>query len=190
MSQTEQREISGEIKAAKDRIKKVERAIENEHQLLSDADGGTHALRRAEIEEKREESEAAKTRLREHEDGLPALEDNRNRAFEGHKVSQDPTRRKRLDIQSAEERLSSLIKDRGQQQQAYSGNMKHLLSAIRQDDAFRQKPVGPLGSHVRLLKPLWSSILEKSFGGALEAFVVTSKDDQLRLSALMQRVGW
>ncbi len=47
-----------------------------------------------------------------------------------------------------------------------------------------------MGNHVRLLKPLWSRILEKSFGGALEAFIVTSKEDQLRLSAMMQKVGW
>ncbi len=82
------------------------------------------------------------------------------------------------------------MRDRGQQQQAYPANMTRLLTAIRQDDGFKQRPIGPMGNHVRLLKPLWSSILEKSFGGALEAFVVTSKEDQLRLSAMMQRVGW
>lgn len=68
--------------------------------------------------------------------------------------------------------------------------MSRLTSAIRQDDGFIQKPVGPLGSHVRLLKPLWSSILEKSFGAALNSFIVTSKQDQSRLSSLMKRVGW
>lgn len=68
--------------------------------------------------------------------------------------------------------------------------MSRLLSAIRQDDGFQLRPVGPVADHVRLLKPLWSSILEKSFGGALDSFIVTSKDDQLRLSGIMQRVGW
>ena len=82
------------------------------------------------------------------------------------------------------------MKDRGQQQQAYPPNMSRLLNAIRQDDGFQQRPVGPVANHVRLLKPLWSSILEKSFGGALDSFIVTSKDDQLRLSGLMQKVGW
>lgn len=68
--------------------------------------------------------------------------------------------------------------------------MSRLLNSIQQDDNFLQKPVGPLGNHVQLLKPLWSSILEKSFGGALETFIVTSKQDQSRLSALMQKIGW
>lgn len=82
------------------------------------------------------------------------------------------------------------MRDRGQQQQAYPPNMTSLLAAIRQDDGFWQKPIGPMGSHVRLLKPSWSNILEKSFGGALEAFVVISKEDQLRLSAMMRRLNW
>lgn len=188
--QTEQRQISEEIKAAKDRIKKVEKDIEDEHQRLSDADGGDHALRRTEIEERREEARAAKHRLREHEGELPALEDNVVKATRESKDSQDPIRLKRQDVQNAEGRLNLLVKDRGQQQQAYPENMRNLLTAIRQDEGFRQRPVGPLGSHVRLLKPLWSSVLEKSFGGALDAFIVTSKDDQIRLSGLMQKARW
>ena len=97
---------------------------------------------------------------------------------------------KRTDVQHSEDRLNSLIRDRGQQQQSYPPNMQRLLSAIRQDDGFQQKPIGPMGAHVRLLKPIWSSILEKSFGGALESFIVTSKQDQTRLSRLMDRNGW
>lgn len=82
------------------------------------------------------------------------------------------------------------MKDRGQQQGAYHENMSRLVNAIKEDRGFLQKPVGPVGQHVRLLKPLWSSVLEKSFGGALSSFIVTSKQDQSRLSALMQNVKW
>lgn len=97
---------------------------------------------------------------------------------------------KRDEIQQCEETLSILVKDHGKQQGAYSGNMPQLLKAIREDQGFLQKPVGPIGDHVRLLKPLWSSVLEKSFGGALSSFIVTSKQDQSRLSVVMQRVAW
>ena len=179
-----------ELRAAKDRVKKVEQSISDEHQRLSDADGGGHALRRTEIEEKRDEANAAKQRLRDHEDEMPALEDNKIHAVEDEKRCQEPLRRKHSEVQECEARLNTLIKDRGQRQQAYPPNMTRLLGAIRQDEGFRQRPIGPIGNHVRLLKPLWSGLLEKSFGGALEAFIVTSKEDQSRLSAIMQRVGW
>ncbi|KAL2056405.1 hypothetical protein ABVK25_003428 [Lepraria finkii] len=186
---TEQRAISGEIKAAEDRIRKAEKDIADEHQRLSDADGGAHDLRRAEIEEKREEANAAKRRCRAHEDELPALEDNRSWAEREYNETLEPMKYKRTDVQHSEDRLNSLIRDRGRQQQSYPSNMQRLLSAIRQDDGFQQKPIGPMGAHVRLLKPLWSSILEKSFGGALESFIVTSKQDQTRLSGLADRNG-
>ena len=68
--------------------------------------------------------------------------------------------------------------------------MPRLLKAIEQDRDFRQRPIGPIGKHLRLTKPKWSSILEKSFGGMLTAFVVTSKEDQGRLSALMRQINW
>ncbi len=147
-------------------------------------------MRRAEIEQKREEASLAKARLRDYENELPALEDNKFRAERNFQDSQEPVKRQRAMVQESEGRLNALVRDRGQQQQAYPPNMTRLLAAIRQDDGFQQKPIGPMGNHVRLLKPRWSSILEKSFGNALEAFVVTSKEDQLRLSAMMQRVGW
>lgn len=89
-----------------------------------------------------------------------------------------------------EDHLNGLVRDRGQQQGAYKPSMPRLITAIRQDEGFLEKPIGPLGNHIRLLKPLWSSILEKSFGGALETFIVTSKRDQSKLSALMQKLGW
>ncbi|CAF9927782.1 MAG: Structural maintenance of chromosomes protein 6 [Alectoria fallacina] len=186
---TEQRQISEEIKAADERIKKANIAVREEHKRLSDADGGSHDLRRAEIEEKRAEASAAKARFRDHENELPALEDNRHRAEQDHRESQNLVKEKKIEVQNCEERLNSLVRDRGQQQQAYPPNMSRLLSAIRQDNGFQQRPVGPIANYVRLLKPLWSSILEKSFGGALDSFIVTSKDDQLRLSGIMQRVG-
>ena len=179
-----------EIRAAEARIKKAEKDIEDESQKLNDADGGGHAIRRIEIDQKREEATAARARLREHENELPALEDSRDRANDEYQSSQGPLRRQKSDLQECESRLNALLRDRGQQQQAYPPNMTSLLSAIRQDDGFRQRPIGPIGNYVRLLKPLWSSVLEKSFGGALEAFIVTSKEDQTRLYNLMQRVGW
>ena len=188
--QTEQRTIADEIKAAESRIMKAEKNVADEHRRLSDADGGAHDLRRAEIEKKREEADDARRQFRECDDELPLLEANRDRANREHHDLLEEIKLKKVDVQQCEERFNSLLKDRGQQQQAYPPNMPRLLSTIRQDDGFQQKPVGPLGTHVRLLQPLWSSILEKAFGGALDSFVVTSKQDQNRLSDLMQRTGW
>ncbi len=178
------------MKAADGRITKAKTDIEAEKRRLDDANGGSHSRRIAEIEEKRADVVDTRSRLGDHERGFGALEEDKRQAEAHLEDSQGPLKAKRIDVQQCEQRLDALIKDRGQRQGAYHANMPRLLNAVRQDDGFQQQPVGPIGSHVRLLKPLWSSVLEKSFGGALNSFVVTSKQDQSRLLSLMHRVGW
>ena len=188
--QTQQREIANEIRVAEAAIARIQKEMEEENQRLSDADGGMHAQRRAEIEEKKEAATEARTRMRAHEDELAALEDNRSRADKEHQNSQSEIKKKRTEVQTVEGQLNSLIRNRGQQQSAYPTDMPRLLRAIGLDDEFKEKPIGPIGNHVRLLSPQWSSILEKQFGGALDSFIVTSKTDQIRLSGHMQRTKW
>ena len=188
--QTQQRDIANEIRAAETRITRVQKEIEYEYRRLSDADGGMHAERRTEIEEKRNEAQEAKTRIRSHEDELPALKNNVERAKTEHSSCQSDIKQVRSEVQNAEERLNTLKRDRGQQQTAYPASMPRLLKAIQQDNEFEEKPIGPVGNHVRLLDPQWSSILEKQFGSALDSFIVTGKSDQIRLSKHMQRIKW
>jgi len=178
------------MKAAEGRTTKAKTDIEAENRRLDDANGGSHSRRIAEIEEKRAGVVDAWSKLGDHERGIGALEEDKRQAEIDLEELQRPLKDKRTEVQQCEQRLDALIKDRGQRQGAYNANMPRLLSAIRQDDGFQQQPVGPIGSHARLLKPLWSSVLEKSFGGALNSFVVTSKQDQNRLLGLMQRLGW
>ena len=64
--------------------------------------------------------------------------------------------------------------------------MDMLLKSIQSDTRYVEKPIGPIGDYVRLTDPVWSSILEKSFGNALNGFIVTSKRDQERLSEVMK----
>ena len=188
--QTQQRGIGNEIRVAEATIARVQKEIEDEHRRLSDADGGMHAERRAEIEEKKIETQEARRRMRSHEDGLPELEDDRSQVDKEHLAYQSDIKKKRTEVHAAEGRLNSLIRDRGQQQSAYPAAMPRLLKAIQLDNDFHEKPIGPIGSHVRLLDPQWSSILEKQFGGALDSFIVTSKTDQIRLAGHMQRIKW
>lgn len=188
--QSQQRGISDELKLAQKRVTSLKESIEAERKKLDDADGGRHTEMRRELEDKRHAMEQAKLLQREHETDLPNLEAEKARAIEAHEDSQRPILAKKREIEEAEKRLGALNRDRGQQQNAYSPNLPRLLRAIRDDSGFREKPVGPIGNHVRLLKPSWSSILEKQLGSALDAFIVTSKPDHTRLINHMQKTGW
>lgn len=179
--------------AVRDATKQIEKAqsdIEEEHRRLTEADGGKNAERLQEIETRKEEAAEAKVDYRNHEEELPGLENLRVQAEMQNVAALQAVRAQKAQVDEARKKLDALVRDRGQQRSAYPASLPQLLKAIQQDEGFREKPVGPLGMHVRLIKPAWSSILEKSFGSSLDSFVVTSKEDQIRLSAIMQKTKW
>lgn len=188
--QSEQRKIRDHLKIANASIVKVKHDIAEERRRLAEADGGIHNRRLAEIEQQEETVQEASGRYEEHTRRLSALEEAKKRAQIELGIGKGLLDQKRSEVQQSENQLRSLMRDRGQQQGTYHENMPRLLRAIQQDDGFRERPVGPIGNHVRLLKPLWSNILEKSFGATLNSFIVTSKQDQSSLSRLMQRINW
>lgn len=190
MEQTEQRQIKEHLKRAEANVKKTQADIEEEHRRLEEANGGSHKKRLEEIGSKRADVVAAKNRLQEHESNYGILQRNKEKATAALEFSKGPLANKQNEMDQCEAQLTRLMQDKGQKQGAYKPSMHRLLSAIQNDNGFREKPVGPMGNHVRLLKPLWSNILEKSFGGTLETFIVTSKPDQLLLLRLMQQTGW
>ena len=157
---------------------------------MIELDGGKNDERRKDIEERQAEVANLKVSLEQHDSDLAPLNAKKVAAEEKLAALMERTNSKKQDIQEAEKRLSDLRRDRGEQLNAYPANMSRLQSEIERRGGFRDKPVGPIGNHVRLLKPDWSSILEKQFGGTLDSFIVTCKEDQMKLAAIMQSSGW
>ncbi|KAL8874123.1 MAG: hypothetical protein Q9174_000493 [Haloplaca sp. 1 TL-2023] len=185
--QSQQRAIKDGVRRAKAEVKSTEEKIQEEYRRLEEVNGGSNVRRLAEMDEKRSQLASARSRREEHEAGLSDLQAEQRRALQSLEQSKDPLPIKRREVQACEDRLNRLIKDQGKQDGAYHTNIPRLLRSIREDGTFQQKPVGPIGYHVRLMKPGWSSILEKSFGAVLNTFIVMSKGDQMKLSSLMAR---
>lgn len=143
-----------------------------------------------ELESKQEEASEARSQYEAHQKDAHRVRDDIRKADEELKSKLAPIDKVKSDIEQAENVLRSLTRDRGSQDAGFHPNMPTLLRAIRQDNSFTKPPVGPIGNHVRLLKPKWSSILETSFGTTLSSFVVTSKRDMNILSDIMKRVKW
>ena len=186
---SQQRQIQSKIKEARQSKRKTEELIQEENRRLEGLNGGSHTRRREEIEERRQEALEARTMLQQHEGQLRGLEQAKRLAEDAFQQSGNPIEAKDREIQQCEQELQNLMRDQGQGQRAYHQNLPRLLGAIQQDGGFKNKPVGPMSHHVRLMKPRWSGILEKTFGSVLDGFVVTSKVDQSRLSALARRVS-
>lgn len=188
--QKQQRVIGDHLRAANVRIKRTKDEVSNEYLKLDAANGGSHTRRLAEKDEEQSKVVGAQKRLEEHTSSFSRLDTDRKRAEQELDQMKIPVQAKRNEVRQCEEQLNNLGRDWGQKEGGFHPNMSRLLRAIQQEDGFQEKPIGPVGSHVRLLQPSWSTVLEKSFGGMLDSFVVMSKSDQALLSNLMKLLGW
>lgn len=157
---------------------------------MADVDGGSVTRRQAELQQKKAAAVEAKNAHTEHKRNFTRLENDLAEAEKAADGRKGPVIGKRREIENAEANVRSLLEGQGQQAAGFHERMPILLRAIRDERSFGERPVGPVGQHVRLLKPEWSSILENSLGGTLGSFVVTSKRDMNILSGIMQRVNW
>lgn len=188
--QAQQRSIGESVKNADKRIEKAQKSIQEETQRLQDLNGGSHARRLEEYQQQETEVENSRNRFKEHQRGMDRLQEDSLKAEEDLKIKTAPIARQRSDIQQAEGALQNLTKERGHQSDGFHERMPILLRAIQQETSFGNRPIGPLGQHVRLLKPKWSAVLENSFGGTLGSFLVSTKKDMNILFGIMQRVNW
>lgn len=185
----EQRHIHQELGAAKQEATRLEREVEDEYNKLQAISGGAEAEKVAEIKFAEEVLSEARLLRTTHKDALPNLEDQRNQASKANELSLAPLQRAQHEKLEAEKRHSSMQQNtRGDS--AYHPSLAQVRIAIRQETRWRQKPVGPLAQHIKLNKSEWSSVLEKTFGNALNSFAVTTQDDQKLLTAILRRCNY
>ncbi|CRG83271.1 hypothetical protein PISL3812_00622 [Talaromyces islandicus] len=187
--QAQQRQIHDHIKAAENRIKKLEDDIAEENRRLADIDGGNYARRQEELDERKAEAETARETYRDHQNNRSSIDEQIRQAQDVVNQRLAPINQRKADIEEAETLLKSLMRDRGQSDAGFSDRMPSLLKAINNEKSFARRPVGPVGHHVRLLKPEWSAVLEQSLNNTLSSFIVTSKKDMNILANIMHRVN-
>ncbi|OJJ34299.1 hypothetical protein ASPWEDRAFT_173721 [Aspergillus wentii DTO 134E9] len=187
--QAQQRQIREYVKAAQSRIDVTKQKISEETQRLADLSGGSYTRKQEEVEQARVEVSEARRLYEEHQQESVRLVRESEEAEEEARSAAASVSKKKADIEQAEALLRNLSKDGGPRTSGFHERMPMLLKAIQQERSFSRQPVGPIGHHVSLLKPTWSSILENSLGTTLNSFIVTSKRDMNVLSSVMQRVN-
>jgi structural maintenance of chromosomes protein 6 len=181
---TSQKVLGRGLTAVRERVKRFERDIEVEQKRLEDANGGAQSRTLAEVEEAERAVFEASEALDQNRGEIKRLEEARQQGKEKEASARSLLAVKQKDVETARERLNSLTHDRGNVMAGFDTKMPRLLQQIRNDSGFREKPIGPLGMHIKLLKPEWSQVLESTLNTALNSFIVTSKPDQMRLSSM------
>jgi len=181
---SEQKLTGKDITAASNKVDKFLQDIEEEQRRLEAANGGAHARKLEEIKEAEGAVLNAREAFDQHNEKLAGLEDARQRGKAREKEMTAPFAAKRKAVEDARERLQTLNHDRGDSMAGFDKRMSFVLQQIRNDVGFREKPVGPLGMHITLLKPEWSHVLESTMAQSLTSFIVTNKPDQARLTGM------
>ncbi|KAJ5667938.1 uncharacterized protein N7477_006508 [Penicillium maclennaniae] len=187
--QAEQRQIKEYLEAAKTRIAETQHKMEIENRRLTEASDGGYARKQEECEQSATRAIAARKKYDDHQPGVTSLHEDVKIASKNMESAQRHWESKRNDVRHAEDRLRALTREDGQRRDGFPDRMPALLKAIQQEASFTSKPIGPIGAHITLLKPKWSSILENSFGGTLSSFIVSNKRDMSILSNLMVKVN-
>lgn len=185
----EEREAHQALKAKDEAVKQIDAKIVLEEERLEAFNGGAPAIKLRELDAAKENVKRLEDEIQDNKDRGPDLI---NKADESKKALDkfgDEISRKRNEINNVEARIKGLEQNRGSAYNAYEAQVPNLLKRIANDNTFENKPIGPLGSHVQLLKPEWSAILEKTIGINLNAFIVTSKHDEKILRGMMNQLN-
>ncbi|KAH7157216.1 P-loop containing nucleoside triphosphate hydrolase protein [Dactylonectria macrodidyma] len=185
----EERDAHGRLKTIKDGISSCESKIKDEERRLGESTGSARAEKDNELAKATAKEKALEGDHDESTQQLPRLQARLVEAEQASRKIQLAKDTKKKEIVAAESQVRELESRTGSAFDGFDKDMGSLVKAVQSERGFDQKPVGPIGAHVRLSKPEWSGILEKTLGDALNAFIVTSKSDQSRLSNIMRRVG-
>lgn len=133
------------------------------------------------IEEKVEKGKELKIQFGEFDNQIRATRDSRGRLLNESKDI-------RTKIEEYRRQVRQLESQRGDSMKAYGSNMPQVLEAIRRETRWKKrKPVGPLGSTLKLLQPQYAETLEIFFRKTLNAFVVECFDDKNLLFSILRR---
>ncbi|KAF6826633.1 DNA repair protein [Colletotrichum musicola] len=182
------RDVQQRHKIAKQQVTDFEQKIRAEEQRLGAGAGSARQEQERMLDEAKTEEAHILAELDTYDTStLPDLRAKVSSAQKSEVAAKGAVSKKKEEVAAAELRLENLRRNRGSTYAAWDRNIPQLLQAIERDTGFEEKPVGPLGAHIQLLRPDWSSILETMFGATLDSFLVANKRDQQRLAKLMQR---
>lgn len=185
----EERTARDRLKLAQEEVKNLETKIAEEERRLTEATGDGRTRKEAELNAAKAEVGRIKDEIDQSHHRITEMKDQ----LEGAKRSQaglrDARNGKKVEINTLEKRIRELQQNRGSGYAGFDPNLPRLLKMIEEDKGFENKPIGPIGRHIQLLKPEWSNIIERILGLTPSAFITLSQRDNVRLRGLMKRAG-
>lgn len=185
-TQREERTIHANSKEARKIRENRQKDVDQERERLEAMNDGSNAELLRTVHNLEEKLEGLRSELESHPAQRPKLIHDNDVA----KLKSDDLRKavaaKEQEIEGAKAKLQDLQKGDKDPMAGYDRSLREVLSGISREHRWRKKPVGPIGMHVKLNRPEWSPLLETYFGGQLNNFVVTNKNDEMMLSNIIK----
>lgn len=180
--------MESNINSVDQQIKSLDSQIDAENRRMEAHSQAKHEEIQRKIEEAREAVSAA-------ESDLKALGIQRQEQSDKHEaVKQEgmAADKERLRIQVKIDDCRNMIEKSVQSEKnsyvPYGKQIKEVLEKIERMNWVGDKPLGPLGIHVKAKDAgTWGDLLRGQLGGFLTAFAVTRPEDRLTLKSLLER---
>ncbi|EHL00656.1 putative Structural maintenance of chromosomes protein 6 [Glarea lozoyensis 74030] len=194
--QTELLKLKGErdnvkqnVKTFENKVKSYKNDLRAEMQRLEDLNGGAQARKLEEMDQAKITVAEAIADMERHKTEGPQLEEARKIGSLELKKAEELLNRKREEIHNVNQEIRTLGEKQVDPIAGFDRKMPQLIRAINSERRFQEKPIGPIGMHIKLLNPIWSYTIESMLGAVLAGFIVTSKADQQILAELKRRLG-
>ncbi|KAJ7069570.1 P-loop containing nucleoside triphosphate hydrolase protein [Mycena amicta] len=173
----EMKSATNEMKSVDASIKGYEDQIAKEMKRLEADTESERQQTQNKIVQARDEQKTAETELDVIRDEIIAMEAQlsqlRKDGDEADRRGND-LRQQILQCDNAIQNCERAERDR---YAAYGNNIQQVIKKIAETKWHGQKPLGPLGVHVKLLKPEYGSLLRQQLGSQLTSFAVTDARD-------------
>lgn len=185
----EERTARDRLKLAQEEVKSLEGKIADEERRLAEATGDGRARKEADLNAAREAVGRIKNEIDESQRKITEIGKELEDARRSQSGLRDSRNAKKAEIHALEKRIHELRQSRGSGLAGYDPNMPRLLKMIEEDNGFEHKPIGPIGRHIQLLRPEWSTIIERILGLTPSGFITLNLRDSVRLRGLIKRAG-
>lgn len=178
------RDFDRDVKRLRDQIRHYEAQIEKEMEKLRSQGDRGEAIQR--LEALREEHERQSRETQDLNDSVLRTSEEWQRLNQQLSMAKGNAEGARSSIQDIEGRIRQYNATKSDSLNGFGPNVPAIVADI-DSMTWRQKPIGPIGRHVKLKDEKWSYCLEAFFGAQLNSFVVTNQDDERQLQELLKR---
>ncbi|GAA5855652.1 hypothetical protein JCM8547_001632 [Rhodosporidiobolus lusitaniae] len=184
----QERKLTGAIARMQETVADYEYRIAEEERKLSRDLEAERRPYREKIDQCNAEQEQLADVITTSKQTVESTSEDYRKAVDLHEETKAQIQNARLQHDQANARLMNVQQSQAQPMRAFGPRMPELLQAIQRETRWRERPIGPIGTLVKLQQSQYADCLERFFGPTLNGFIVTNADDLALFNRVKKQV--